>query len=198
MSICESCRFGYPEPNDDGYYCEARDDVFKIMLNCKFWACKLSRIGTRDEHKHTYDASYDPVPDEAHTCGECVRFTVNTCKEDSTKYCSSCYGPGNASENRKACRHYWDRAEEEERSKQIAEQNEAERQKRWEKNKENPPKPAVFKADWDEMSGKLTGEMPFCPNCNEPLYRNTSTSIKSRDKTFCFNDFSRFCCMVPK
>ena len=52
MDICESCRFGYIEPNDDGYYCEALDDVFKMRTQCGKWACKLSRIGTPLELEH--------------------------------------------------------------------------------------------------------------------------------------------------
>lgn len=56
-SICDSCRFGYPEPNDDGYYCEAVDEVFKQRSRCGRWACKLSKIGTDQEYEH--NAHYD-------------------------------------------------------------------------------------------------------------------------------------------
>ena len=54
MNICESCRFGYIEPNDDGYYCEAYDDVFKMKSICGWWACKLGMIGTPLEHEHDF------------------------------------------------------------------------------------------------------------------------------------------------
>lgn len=50
--VCESCRFGYIEPNDDGYYCELSDDVIKCCTRCGSWACKLGKIGTPDEFEH--------------------------------------------------------------------------------------------------------------------------------------------------
>lgn len=56
--VCDSCRFGFPEQTDDGYYCEIYDDVFKQRTVCGSWGCKLSRIGTPDELEHNvhYDA----------------------------------------------------------------------------------------------------------------------------------------------
>lgn len=51
-NVCESCRFRYPEPEDDGYYCEAKDDVIKLATRCGSWACKLSKIGTPEEFEH--------------------------------------------------------------------------------------------------------------------------------------------------
>lgn len=58
-SICESCRFGYPEPNEAGYYCEAKDEVFSVRSQCGCWACKLSRIGTPLEYEHCLTESLE-------------------------------------------------------------------------------------------------------------------------------------------
>jgi hypothetical protein len=45
-----------------------------------------------------------------------------------------------------------------------------EREVAWAENRNNPPKPPEWKREWDEVSGRMSGEMPFCPNCHEPLY----------------------------
>jgi hypothetical protein len=63
-----------------------------------------------------------------------------------------------------------DDKEVEERRRQEEEQREKERQEAWNMNMKNPPLPAVFKRDIDYITGKPTGEMPFCPNCDELLY----------------------------
>lgn len=47
---------------------------------------------------------------------------------------------------------------------------EKKREAAWAKNKDNPPRDPEWKREWDEMYGGLTAEMPFCPNCHEPLY----------------------------
>ena len=47
---------------------------------------------------------------------------------------------------------------------------EKEREAAWAKNKYNPPWPPEWKADWDETRGCMSEELPFCPNCHEPLY----------------------------
>ena len=52
-NVCESCRSGYPEPMDDGHYCEVKNEVFKLVTSCESWRCKLSKIGTPEEFEHT-------------------------------------------------------------------------------------------------------------------------------------------------
>lgn len=117
-----------------------------------------------------YGPEYDPTPDHDHTCGECVRFTENW-RLPGVFRCQAIYGPGDGLEkDRKACKNYWDRAEQEATDKREAEEREAERLARWEKNKDNPPLPPDWKRDFDETAGGMTGAMPFCPNCDEPLY----------------------------
>ena len=66
-NVCESCRFGYIEPNDDGYYCEAKDEVFKFCGSCGTWACKLSKIGTPEEYLHNIHRDGDGNWLEKHT-----------------------------------------------------------------------------------------------------------------------------------
>ena len=117
-----------------------------------------------------YGPEYEPVPDHYHTCGERYRFMENWRRRGIFK-CSCVYGPGDGLEaERRACRNYWDRAEQEATEKREAEEREAERLAAWAKNKDNPPRPPEWQRDWDEMSGRMTGAMPFCPNCHEPLY----------------------------
>lgn len=132
-------------------------------------------VGRRMKAEHQanmkkYRPEFDPIPDHEHTCGECVRFTENW-RKPGEFHCSDVYGPGYGLESgRKACKNYWDRAEQEAREKQEAEEREAERLARWQRNKDNPPIPPVWKSDWDEIRGHTTGAMPFCPLCDEPLY----------------------------
>jgi len=121
------------------------------------------------KNKARYGPEHEPVPAHAHTCGECVRFTEEWRKPGAYR-CSSVYGPDELTADRKACLHYWDRAEQEAAEQREAEERERERLAAWEKNRDNPPRPAEWRRDWDEMTGGLTGEMPFCPNCHEPLY----------------------------
>ena len=52
----------------------------------------------------------------------------------------------------------------------IHDEAEKEREAAWAKNKDNPPRAPEWRREWDEVYGRLTGEMPFCPNCHEPLY----------------------------
>ncbi len=122
------------------------------------------------EERKKQEAEYEPVADHAHTCGECVRYTENW-RQKGQYRCCACYGPGDGlPAGRKACKAYWDKAEEERSQREEAEERERERKAAWEKNYSNSPRPAVFQRDIDFCTGKPTGAMPFCPNCSEPLY----------------------------
>ena len=117
-----------------------------------------------------YGPEYEAAPDHDHTCGECVRFTENW-RLPGVFRCQAIYGPGDGLEkDRKACKNYWDRAEQEAADKREAEEREAARLAAWERNKDNPPRPPQWETDYDEITGQQTGAMPFCPNCGEPLY----------------------------
>ena len=89
-NVCESCRFGYIEPTDDGYYCEALDEVIKLRTVCRTWSCKLSKIGTKDEFEHV------PVHAELEGGGYTWWYVCSEChtqiKRDAP-VCSSCGRP---------------------------------------------------------------------------------------------------------
>lgn len=51
--ICESCRFGFPEEAGGPWYCEAKDEKIGYARVCPWWACKLAKIGTREEFQHS-------------------------------------------------------------------------------------------------------------------------------------------------
>lgn len=103
------------------------------------------------------------------TCSGCVRFTKNI-KGAPGYHCCGVSGPDEIRPDTPACKDYWDRAEQE--ALEEAERLKAEkaRQMAWEKNRNNPPRPARWVRGWDETRGCPTGAMPFCPNCDEPLY----------------------------
>ena len=58
IEVCDSCRFGSPEPGDIGYYCELHDEIFRHRTRCGSWGCKLSKIRTDQELAHNihYDS----------------------------------------------------------------------------------------------------------------------------------------------
>ena len=114
------------------------------------------------------DNRYKERPNHSHTCGECVRFRGT--RGNGKHKCCAIAGPKDITADRKACREYWDRAQREREEKEQEERDERERQERWEKNRNNPPKPAKWERDINYITGELTGALPFCPNCGEPLY----------------------------
>lgn len=103
------------------------------------------------------------------TCGGCVRFTENW-KTPGTYECCDIDGPKSIYAATPACKDYWDKAEQD--ALEAAERAETEKARRhaWEQNKDNPPRPAKWVRDYDGIRECLTGAMPFCPNCDEPLY----------------------------
>lgn len=103
------------------------------------------------------------------TCGGCVRFREDW-RTPGTYRCSYVNGPKSIESGTPACKDYWDKAEQAALEEIERVQAEDARQRAWEQNKDNPPRPAKWVRDWDEMRGRWTGAMPFCPNCDEPLY----------------------------
>ena len=103
------------------------------------------------------------------TCGGCVRFTENW-KTPGTYECCDIDGPKSIYAATPACKDYWDKAEQD--ALEAAERAETEKARRHalEQNKDNPPRPAKWVRDYDGIRECLTGAMPFCPNCDEPLY----------------------------
>ena len=103
------------------------------------------------------------------TCGGCCRFVENAKRPGHWK-CCSIHGPDEIEVDTPACQYYWDREEQAQLDAQLREQDERERQARREQNRNNPPRPAIWKRDWDGCRDRWTGYMPFCPNCEEALY----------------------------
>lgn len=115
-----------------------------------------------------YNKRYDSRPNHRFTCGECIRFC--DAREEGKHNCRALSGPNDITADRKACLEYIDRAAQEREEREQEEREERERQARWEQNKNNPPRPAKWESDIDYITGEPTGAMPFCPNCDEPLY----------------------------
>lgn len=108
------------------------------------------------------------MPPEEHVCGECVRYTQDW-RNPERYYCSEVSHNGDISYAAPACGDYWDRKAQEKLDAEHRKQDEEERQEKVRKNWNNPPKPPRW--DCDILpNGKLSGAMPFCPNCGEPLY----------------------------
>lgn len=169
-NLCARCYKGYPVDRLDGpYYCDKKGTTADEVPECEDYEFRLSSCATINmEELLFYKSEFEPV-DNGHTCGECHRFTADPGRRPKP-WCCACYGPEELEPDRKACKEYWDRAEQERQELEEAERREKERQETWVKNRDNPPRPAVFKRDIDYNTGKPTGEMPFCPNCDELLY----------------------------
>jgi len=168
-NLCARCRKGYPVDQLDGpYYCDKHGTTADEVTECADYERRWDRVSLNAEEIRQAHADYNPT-DTDKTCGECHRFTTEP-RLSPKPWCCACYGPDEIEPDRKACKEYWDRAEQERQELEEAQKREMERQEKWVKNRDNPPRPAVFKRDIDYITGKPTGEMPYCPNCEELLY----------------------------
>lgn len=162
-NLCARCRNGYPVDAMDGpYYCDEHGTVSDEVTECEDYEFRFSSSATICmEELLFYKSEFEPV-DNGHVCGECHRYSTDHPRRKP--WCCACYGPGEIEPDRKACKLYWDRAEQEQKDREEAERREIERAERWKQNENNPPAVAEWRREYD------LGPMPFCPNCHEPLY----------------------------
>lgn len=162
-TTCDKCICGYREKNGR-WWCEEDDESYEYPIECdRHYPTNLPHTNPIETVKEC-KASYGAIPDHEHTCGECYRFSRHI-----NGACSGMYSP-KVTADRKACKYYWDREQKLSDDQKEAARKEEERQKRWKETQDNPPRPAIFKRDFNYQTGGLTGEMPYCPNCDELLY----------------------------
>ena len=168
-NLCSHCMDGYPVETYDGdWYCDKQKKIVGQKTECAEHDNRYSSPSICMSELIEFQADYEPVDDE-HTCGECVRYD-NGGFPDRKPWCHGCYSPENIEPDRKACKIYLDRKEQEQKDREERKRREQERHDLWRKNESNPPRPAVMRREVLYDTGELSGEMLFCPNCEEPLY----------------------------
>ncbi len=170
-NLCERCRDGYPEEDGKAFYCMKKDEIRGITTGCELFEKRHNRVTLSGEEVRGMIASHNPLPDTEDLCEGCIRYKMDP-RNKGSYYCCGLYGPDVIEKGRKACGQYYSQKQREEEDRIFREEQEKRRLAEWEKNKDNPPRPAKFVRERSDITGELMGALPFCPNCDNPLYEH--------------------------